>query len=118
MLGWRILQHARLTGLDPIKMQPLREINGAGLALDVDKSSGSLLITKVLANSPAQKAGLLAGQTIRSIDGAPTANKKLADCVEMIRGPAGSRLTLELADAGKGLSNSVELTREKFLLDD
>ncbi len=118
MLGWRILQHARLNGLDPANMQPLREMNGTGVALGIDTNSGSLIITRVLANSPAQKAGLLAGQIIKSIDGTPTANKNLADCVALIRGPAGSRLTLELADAGQEHATAVDLTRQTFLLDE
>ena len=118
MLGWRILQHARLNGLDPANMQPLREMNGAGVVLGIDTNSGSLIITRVLANSPAQKAGLLAGQIIKSIDGTPTANINLADCVALIRGPAGSQLKLELADVGQDHATAVELTRQKFLLDE
>jgi CubicO group peptidase (beta-lactamase class C family) len=118
MLGWRILQHARLDKLDAQKMQPLREINGAGLALDTDKPTGMLRITKVLANSPAEKAGLTVGLLIRSVDGVSTKNKSAADCAAMIRGDAGTKLTLELADAGPNQTNSIELTRQTFLLDE
>ncbi len=117
-LGWRILQHARLVGLDPTKMMPMRELEGAGFALDFDAPSGMVRITKVLANSPAAKAGLTAGLAIRSINGVPMENKSLAECAALIRGQAGTKLMLELADATQNPAMSIELTREKFLLDE
>jgi hypothetical protein len=118
MLGWRMLQHARLNGVNPVTMAPLREINGAGVALDIDPQSSLPRVTKVFVNSPAQKAGLTVGRIIHSINGVPTANKNLAECVEMVRGKSGTLLKLELADAGQNQTESIELLREKFLLDD
>ncbi len=117
-LGWRILQRARLNGFDPQKMMPLREIIGAGLALDIDSPKGMLRISKVLANSPAEKAGLTAGRVICSIDGMPTTDKSIAQCAALIRGQSGTRLKLELASAGQNPTESIEMLREKFLVDD
>src|SRR5688572_25471280 len=68
-LGWRILQRARLAGLDAKRMGPMREIVGIGTALGIDETSGTVQITAAVPNSPAAQAGLTAGLVVRSIDG-------------------------------------------------
>lgn len=48
--------------------------------------------------SAAQRAGLIAGETITAINGQSTAHARLRDIHERLRGPIGSKITLRLVD--------------------
>jgi serine-type D-Ala-D-Ala carboxypeptidase/endopeptidase len=117
MLGWRILQHAHLDGIDPEKMAPMREVVGIGAKLDLDKQSHELKIIGAIPNSPADVAGLSAGElTVRSIDGIDPTGKSIAECVALIKGPAGSSVRFELTDKN-GNVKTVEIMRKKYRID-
>jgi CubicO group peptidase (beta-lactamase class C family) len=112
-IGWTILQRLPLTP-ESSKMFA-RELVGIGTALDFDQESGALRITKVFAGSPASRAGVPSGCRIQKIDDVDTKGKTLAQCLELLRGPAGSKVRLEIFDPeGKG-SKTVEVTRDKFI---
>jgi CubicO group peptidase (beta-lactamase class C family) len=113
-LGWRILQHARLTGLDATKMQPQREIVGIGAALEIDKLK-LLRVTAIVPNSPAAGAGFGKGVVVQKINDMTTYGKTIQECLAQIRGPAGKQVRLELADASGG--KVYELTTRKFFVD-
>jgi carboxyl-terminal processing protease len=83
---------------------------GVGLMLAVKKDA--LTIIHVLPDTPAAKAGLSEGLLVQKIDGTTTQGKPLQDCVEMVRGAAGSKVKLELVDTANRKTNTVELTRE------
>ena len=111
-VGWTLLQRLPLTG--DSRKQFAFELIGIGTSLDIDKSSHTLLITKVYPNSPAADGGLSAGHLIQSIDGISTADKEMAQCVKLLRGPAGTKVRLEVLDPQLNKAKSVELTRKKF----
>jgi len=113
-LGWRILQRARLTDLDPAKMQPQREIIGIGAALEFDQLH-LLRITSIVPDSPAAGAGLSKGVVVQKINDMTTFGKSIQECLAQIRGPAGKEVRLELADASGG--KVFELKTAKFFLD-
>jgi C-terminal processing protease CtpA/Prc len=69
---------------------------------------------QVISGSPAAQAGLVAGLTIRRIDGVDLEGKTLADCVALIRGEAGTQVRLELVHPDHNETNTGELTRAKF----
>jgi len=119
VVGMRILQHARLTGIDADKLMPVRKIDGgAGLALEVDPSKKGVRVTSVIPRSPAASAGIAAGSTIYAINDMPTAGKALTQCAAMIHGPANTTLKLLLAGPGDASRKSVELMRRSFLIDE
>ncbi len=115
-VGWRILQNALLAGLDVSNLSAIHEYVGIGAALGLEKQTGRLQITKVLPNTPAAKAGLAAGAIVTRINDTPTAGKSAEFCSGLIRGPAGTKVRLELVIAGGGQTNIIELTRERFLM--
>ena len=115
-IGWRILQHAPLNGMNAITMQPIREYVGSGIAFDLDKQTHTLRITKVYPNTPAAQAGLAPGLIVEQIDGIPTAGKSVADCLNIAQGAAGTKVRLELATPDGSQTNTVELTRQKIQL--
>ena len=92
------------------------EIVGIGAVLKIDKDSGTPMIGGVMPNSPAAEAGLAGNFLIRKIDAIVTDGMKLQECVELIRGPAGSRVRLELFDLDANEPRTVELTRRKIQL--
>jgi hypothetical protein len=115
-LGWRILQNARLNGVDPATLTAIHEYVGSGIAVDVDKQTGMLRITKVFPNSPASRADLSAGFEVEAIDDIPTAGKSTASCIGLMRGALGTKVRLKLVNPERSETNLVELTRGKFLV--
>jgi len=59
-----------------------------------------IVLRSVMANSPAEKAGLSAHDSILAIDGTPINAAEGLDAVERIRGPAGSDVTLSIRSPG------------------
>src|SRR2546425_11807869 len=88
-------------------------ITGVGVALGVEGQT--LRIMKVLPDTPAARAGLSLGMVVQQIDGVATAGRRLEDCVAMLRGPAGTKVKLELIETAASKTNTVELTRERIL---
>lgn len=92
-----------------------RNIIGVGLMLR--QSQGRpLSIMDVVSNTPASQAGLSPGLVIEKIDGAPTEEMNLRQCVDMLRGAEGSTVTLEIIDPKNDTTNSMTLTREKIAI--
>src|ERR1700722_19005863 len=81
-----------------------------GIGALVESKNHALIIIQVLPNTPAFKAGLIPGLIIQKIDGTATADKHLKDCVDMLRGAAGTTVKLELIDTAQSQTNTVELT--------
>jgi CubicO group peptidase (beta-lactamase class C family) len=117
-IGWRILQLAQLSGKDIATMMPVRWHVGIGTGLEIDEKTHTLQITKILPNSPAAQAGLSTGLIVQKIDEVPTAGKSLAECTGMLRGTADTKVRLELVDSERKHTSKVELTRQRFLIDE
>jgi serine-type D-Ala-D-Ala carboxypeptidase/endopeptidase len=111
-IGWTLLQRLPLTG-ESVK-EFAREMVGIGTTLAVDENTHTLRIMKVLVNSPAAGAGLSAGLLIQKIDDVSTENKEIAQCMKLLRGPAGSKVRLDILDPQHSKTKSVELVRKKF----
>ena len=88
----------------------------AGTGLELSVKHDVLTVIHVMTNTPASRAGLSSGLVVQAIDGVPTRGKPLKDCVEMVRGDAGSKIRLTLVDPVNGTTNTVELTREKIAI--
>ena len=73
------------------------QISGAiGVALSQDPKTGFPVIEFVTSGSPADKAGLRAGDAITRVNGLGTTGKPLAQVVESMRGRSGGIVTLSL----------------------
>jgi D-alanyl-D-alanine-carboxypeptidase/D-alanyl-D-alanine-endopeptidase len=97
-------------------LEIVSEMVGIGAALQMDAPTHTLRITSIVPNSPAARAKLSAGLTIEKIDDVSTAKKNLAECVNLIRGKAGTKVRLQLVDAKHHQTNTVDLTRQKISL--
>ncbi len=113
-IGWTLLQDLPLTH-ENITFW-VKEIVGLGVALEKVEDSGALRISRVFPKSPAGEAGLNAGLVISQINGTPTAGKSLQECLQMLGGPEGTPIQLQLVDpANSDAKQVVELNRKRFL---
>lgn len=111
-VGWTILQGLPLTKQSFTNM--VLEIAGIGAALDVDKETKLLEITKIFPSSPAFNAGFSVGLLIQKINDQSTVGKTPDACAQLIRGPVGSKVRLEIINPTRNETNTVELIRQKF----
>ncbi len=84
-----------------------------GIGAVLDQQDGSLVIVRVLNDSPAAAAGVKAGDEILTVDGVGTAGLTVNDVVDRVRGPEGSEVTLELKSP-EGVTRTVTITRAKL----
>ncbi len=84
-----------------------------GIGVEMAERDGQPVIVTVYPGSPAERAGLRAGERFLSIDGEDVSALSLSGLGERLRGPTGStfRATLRRAD---GATYEVELRREDF----
>lgn len=79
--------------LTPQEMNELTEAQKgvfAGVGMEVGTQGGVLTVVSPIEDSPAQAAGILAGDQILQIDDKSSKNLSLAQAVNLIRGKAGS----------------------------
>ncbi|WP_437905774.1 carboxypeptidase regulatory-like domain-containing protein [Sorangium sp. So ce327] len=81
------------------------ELTGIGAMLSL--SSGRVIIAGVVEGGPAASAGLLAGDVIARIDGRPTTELPLADCIQLLRGPAGTVVSVGVEREGRTLDVTI-----------
>jgi len=112
-IGWTLLQRLPLKRDNATEFA--KEIVGLGFAFGLDKKTDTLLVTKVYPQSPASQAGLSAGLLIQKIENVPTAGKTVAECAVLLRANGSPKVRLELVDPERKQTNTVELTRGKFL---
>lgn len=84
---------------------------GVGMEIGTDKD-GILTVIAPLKGTPAEKAGIRAGDTIISIDGKSTEGLSSDEAVKKIRGPKGTVVTLMLLREGKTFE--VKVTRDRI----
>ncbi len=89
---------------------------GIGLMLRPIAPSQTIRIEGTVPNSPAAVAGLMQGEIVEKIDGTPTAGMDLKQCVDMIRGPVATTVTLEVVDPKDGTTHVVTLTRQMIAI--
>jgi carboxyl-terminal processing protease len=75
-----------------------------------------LEVMRVLNEAPAEAAGLLAGDVVVGVDGAPLDGSTIGDTIERIRGPRGTEVTLDVERMGEPLE--IAITRDTVELDD
>jgi carboxyl-terminal processing protease len=78
-----------------------------GLGLEVGLEDGFVKVVSPLDDTPAQKAGIEAGDLIIKIDGKPVKGMALNEAVDAMRGPKGS--TIELTIVREGVSQPFDL---------
>ncbi|MBK5929376.1 S41 family peptidase [Halochromatium salexigens] len=82
-----------------------------GLGIEVGMEDGFVKVIAPIDDTPAQRAGIQAGDLIVRIDGKPVKGMSLSDAVELMRGKPGSAIELTLMRDGEAKPLRVELER-------
>jgi carboxyl-terminal processing protease len=85
--------------------------NFSGVGMEVGLRDNLITIIAPLAGTPAEKAGLMAGDVIVKINGTSTEKMSIDEAVRLIRGPEGSVVTLNVYRVGDLEPKDVDVTR-------
>jgi carboxyl-terminal processing protease len=81
-----------------------------GIGAEVESIDGNITIVSPIVDSPAEAAGLLPGDILRAADGVDLTGMDLIEAVSLVRGPAGTAVTLLIERGGEQFQ--VEITRD------
>lgn len=92
--------------LDPKQYEALTnqtsgELSGVGLRMELNAETDYLTVVEAIENSPAFIAGIKAGDKILAIDGQKAQGIEVQDASKMIRGKAGTVVTLRIGRQNK-----------------
>lgn len=82
-----------------------------GLGIELGSKDGNLMVNAPIEDTPAFRAGILAGDLIWTIDGKPTRGVPVNDCVSRMRGTPGTSVTLGIIREGSAAPLSFKLVR-------
>jgi carboxyl-terminal processing protease len=102
------------TYLDVAQYQDLQtSTNGefGGLGIEVGTEDGLIKVIAPIDGTPAEAAGLQAGDLILRLDDRPVKGMELSEAVKLMRGAPGTNIDLTILRAGKGEPFNVTLTR-------
>ena len=88
-----------------------------GLGIVVTKDGNFIKVISPIDDTPAAKAGILAGDYISEIDGIDTFDMSLVDAVEKMRGKVGERVKIVVLRAGETKPLIFNLKREIIKID-
>jgi carboxyl-terminal processing protease len=77
------------------------EGNFVGLGIELKANSGTLQIVKVITGSPAERAGIRAGDRIIEVDGRPTADLSTDQAADLLQGQEGTVVVVTTLTANK-----------------
>ena len=109
-----------LAGLDPhssylspktfrdMQVQTRGEFGGLGIEVTLDEKTGYVKVVTPIADTPADEAGVLAGDLISHLDGKAVRGKTLNEAVEEMRGKV--KVPLELTIVREGKNEPVKIT--------
>jgi carboxyl-terminal processing protease len=111
-----------LSALDPhssyLDAKSYRDMRAAtsgefgGLGMQVNMEDGVLKVISPIDDTPAAKAGILAGDVISQIDGVPIKGVTLSQAVEKMRGAPGTEVRLEITRKDQAAPLNLTLTRQ------
>ena len=115
-----------LTSLDPhssylspddandMRVQTRGEFGGLGI--EVTQEEGFVKVVSPIDGTPADEAGMEAGDFITHVDGESILGLALDEAVEMMRGPVGSEIIITVVREGEGEPFDVSIVRDTIKL--
>jgi carboxyl-terminal processing protease len=86
------------------------EFGGLGIVISI--KDRMLTVVSPIDDTPAARAGVLAGDMIVKIDGKDVIDIALHDAVKLLRGPVGTKVTITVLREGEKDTHDFELVRE------
>ena len=90
------------------------ELSGkiAGIGVLMTEPNGTLTVERVIAGSPAEGAGVKAGDQITAVNGTSTAGMDFTQLADLIRGDVGTKVTITVIHAGSTTSVDLSMVRQ------
>jgi len=116
-----------LSGLDPhsafLDQDEFRDLQVGtsgkfgGLGIEVSMEDGFVKVVSPIDDTPAQRAGVMAGDLIIRLDDTPVKGMSLNDAVNIMRGKPGTDITLTIVREGVERPFAVTITRDIIKVD-
>lgn len=87
---------------------------GIGAYITQDTSTGAITIVKPMKDSPAEKAGIKAGDIVYAIDGEEVTGKDLSAVMALIKGEEGTKVSLKIVRSGESDYLDIAVTRRQI----
>ncbi len=99
-----------------MRRQQQEQLQGSfeGIGAYVEMKDGQVVIVSPIDGSPAEAAGLRAGDIILQVDEKDLAGLTLDEAIALIRGPEGTEVTLTIRDPVTGEDRKVTVTRARI----
>ncbi|MFA6603977.1 MAG: S41 family peptidase [Patescibacteria group bacterium] len=110
--------HSRF--FDPTEAKQFEEAKSGkfcGIGAVLEDKQETLTIIRIMPGSPAERAGLKAGDQILTIDGQPTKDKKIDECVTKIRGAKKTKVKLLVNRPGLPQPQEFMITRDEVTIE-
>ena len=115
--------HGMVSGLDDpfsvyMDKNQLNDFNGEitgtfeGIGTEISAKNGNLVVVAPIEGSPAEKAGLKAGDIIKLIDGQTVENMTIDEAISKIRGKKDTAVTLNILRTGNDKPFDVKINRD------
>jgi carboxyl-terminal processing protease len=88
----------------------------SGIGVTINPMKAGVRVEKVFHHSPAEEAGLRAGDVIVEVEGESIAGKNTEEVGNKVRGPEGTQVTLGIRDGKSGKVRELEITRAEVEL--
>lgn len=108
--------YSRYAGGRTARQQREKRKGYSGAGLKVDYLGTTFVVTKVIAKSPAEKAGIRPLDEILKINGRATADLDRDAFLDRLRGPINSTLSLSIKRSGVSTPISIALRRQQVYL--
>ena len=105
-----------LSPKDATKMREQTRGEFGGLGIEVTQEDGFVKVVSPIDGTPADEAGIEAGDFITHVDGESLLGLQLDDAVELMRGPVGSEIIITVVREGEQEPFDVTITRDTIEL--
>jgi carboxyl-terminal processing protease len=99
---------------DDMQVQTRGEFGGLGI--EVTQENGFVKVVAPMDDTPADRAGILAGDLITHVDGESVMGLTLNEAVDLMRGPVGSEIVITVSREGEAEPFDVSITRETITI--
>ncbi|MEJ6709520.1 MAG: S41 family peptidase [Amylibacter sp.] len=97
---------------DSMQIQTRGEFGGLGI--EVTQENGFVKVVSPIDDTPADEAGVEAGDFITQVDGETTLGMSLDDAVELMRGEIGSKIVITIVREGTDEPFDITIVRDKI----
>ncbi|WEK53863.1 MAG: S41 family peptidase [Candidatus Cohnella colombiensis] len=88
-----------------------------GIGAELTSENGAIVVQSAIRSSPADRAGLLSGDELLSVNGQSLLGLSLVDAATLIRGPKGTKAKLKVRRDGVSEPIDLELVRDRIDLE-